>query len=184
MSFKTRQYLYGFAAVISAGYLAWSLWGLQPQTAASGFVAAKPAILSAKVPGPTIQVKVVPKSVVKKKFPQAHIEGEGTEVIDTTIIPPAPDGATTITTIDPDGEARTEIMINQAPWFALQRKNYLGAGYELHLNGEQKIKLYYKRDLARVKDLYLQAEAQIKIPTNFIRSDIEGYAGGNVEYRF
>lgn len=181
---KWRMYLYGAVALISAGYLAWSIWSTRPQSPAAGFVPAKPAVISAKIPGPTLQVKIIPKAAVKKKFPQAHVDGPGVEVIDTAIVPPAPDGAVTITTIDQTGEARTEIQLKQAPWFALQRRNYLGIGYELHLNGEQNIKLYYKRDLVRIKNLYLQGEAEIKIPVNYTRGEIEGYAGGNAEYRF
>lgn len=184
---KTRLYIYGAVALLVLIYLAWSLCGSQPQQPSAGFVAAVPAVTAPKVDGPIVKVplKIVPKKKVKEDHPDAHIDAPGVEVIDTAIIPQAPNGAVTITTLDTTtGVATTEVKIKPAPWFALERTNYAGIGYELHWNGDQKAKGYYKRDLVRIKDAHLQAEAQIRIPVNGSDGKAEGFIGGNLEYRF
>lgn len=132
-----------------------------------------------------VPLKVVPKIAVKAEFPEAHIEDPDEEVIDTGEIDPAPNGAIIITTINTiTGEAHTEVKIKEAPWFAFERQNYLGAGYELHFNGDQKAKGYYKRDLVRIKNIHLQGEAVITVPLSGAQGKIEGFVGGNLEYRF
>lgn len=182
-----RRYVYGAILVIVVIYLAWSQWGARPQQPGDGFVPAKPAVSTPKVDGPVLKapLKIVPKAAVKRKFPEAHIDEPDTEVIDTADIDPAPNGAVTITTIDTKtGEAKTEVKTKESPWFALERQNYLGLGYELHVDGRQKVKVYVKRDLFRVKDIHAQADAQVRAPINGGSGGIEGYVGGNVEYRF
>lgn len=184
---KTRLYIYTTIAALVFVYLLWSIFGSRPQQPSAGFIAAKPAVSAPKVDGPVLKVplKVVPKKEAKKKHPDAHIDAPGVEVIDTAVIPVAPNGATTITTINTNtGVATTEVKIKPAPWFALERANYAGIGYELHWNGNQKAKGYYKRDLVRVKNLHLQGELQVKIPVNGSDGRAEGFAGGNLEYRF
>ena len=114
----------------------------------------------------------------------AHLDGPDDEVIDTADIGPAPNGAITITTMNTvTSEARTEVKIKPSPWFALESQNYLGGGYELHVNGDQKVKGYFKRDLVRVKDVHLQGETVVKLPVNGM-GKAEGFVGGNVEWRF
>lgn len=182
-----RRYLYGGILLAVLAYLAWSKWGPRPQLPAAGFVAAKPAVSAKKVDGPLLKVplRIVPKESVKRKFPDAHIDDPEDEVIDTADIDPTPNGAIAITTIDTaTGEAKTEVKMKEAPWFALERQNYLGLGYELHTDGSQKVKLYLKRDLFRVKDAHAQAEALVRAPINGGSDGVEGYVGGNVEYRF
>ncbi len=180
-------YFYGFAIIAIAIYLAWSVYGNRPQQPSAGFVHTKPAVSSPKITGPnlTAPLKVVPKTAVKGKFPDAHIDDPDEEVIDTADIEPAPNGATTITTMNiQTGESRTELKMKEAPWFALERQNYLGLGYELHFNGEQMGKVYYKRDLLRIKDAHLQAETVIRFPVNGSQNKVEGFVGVNTEWRF
>lgn len=182
-----RRYLYGGVLLAVVAYIAWSKWGPRPQLPVAGFVAAKPAVSAKKVDGPLLKVplRIVPKESVKRKFPSAHIDDPKDEVIDTAEIGPAPNGAVTITTVDTQtGEAKTEVKMKEAPWFALERQNYLGLGYELHTDGSQKVKLYLKRDLFRIKDAHAQAEAQVRATINGDSGQVEGYVGGNVEYRF
>lgn len=180
---RARLYAYGAAAAFAILYLGWSLWGKRPQEPSQGFVKTEPAVNLPKVPGPvlTVPLKIVPKAGVEREFPEAHIE-EAEEVIDTADVPPAPNGATSITTINTKtGEASTQIKIKEAPWFAFERTNYAGAGIEQHFTGELKAKAYYKRDILRIKDVHLQGELQIKTST---KKETEGFAGINVEYRF
>lgn len=182
---KNRQYGYiGIILAAAVFYIGWSIYSKPSQQPGQGFVPAKPAVNSDKVPGSTVKVplKVVPKKAVKREFPEAHVDDPDDEVIDTADIPPAPNGATAITTMNVQtGEAHTEIKIKEPPWFALERTNYIGIGIEQHYNGEQKGKVYYKRDFVRVKDLHLQGEAVIKAGTS---RQVEGYAGANLELRF
>jgi len=92
-------------------------------------------------------------------------------------------GGTTITKIDTaTGETSTVFRPNEAPWFAFERKNYLGAGVEVGTSG-QKAVVYYRRDILRVKDIHLQVKpAEIKVPIDGGRLEIN--AGAYVEYRW
>jgi hypothetical protein len=182
---RYRLYAYGAILLFSLTYSGWSLWGPLPQEHSEGFVAAKPAVSADKVQGPTIPVQIVPKTAVKKKFPGAKIEGGTIEVIDTADIGKAPNGATTITVIDTiTGESRTDVQMKDSPWFGFERQNYLGVGYELGTSGTQKAKVYYKRDLLRIKDIHLQGGAEVKAPINGSSGGVEATMYGNIEYRF
>jgi hypothetical protein len=165
-------------------YLAWSIYGKQPQPPSAGFVTPPPAVSQPKVNGPVLKVplKIVPKQKVQDKFPGAHTDGP-IEVVDTADIPALPNGGTGITTINTDtGATQTEIKANTAPWLSLERQNYIGVGYELHPVAGGAVKAYYKRDLIRVKDIHLQGEVSVKAPLS--GGAIEGWIGGNVELRF
>lgn len=177
-----KYYLHIALAVVVLTYTTWSVFSKHPQQPSAGFVVAKPAIAPPKVDGPVLKapLKIVPKKKVKEKFPEAHI-ADDEEVIDTANIDELPDGGTAIITIAPNGETRTEIKAKETPWFAFERKNYLGVGYELHPTG-QAVKAYYKRDLLRIKDIHIQGEAQVKMPLTI--NSPEAFIGGNVEYRF
>lgn len=184
----SRRKLLIYALVLGAIiiYLLWSIYGSSPQQPKAGFVPAPPAVTTPKVPGPklTVPLMIVPKAAVKRKYPDAHIDDPDDQVIDTADIGPAPDGATTITTMNTNtGTAHTEVKIKPAPWFALERQNYLGIGYEMHLNGDQKAKVYFKRDLLRIKDIHLQGETVLKVPLAGTAKTV-GFVGGNIEYRF
>lgn len=183
---RSRQWLYGGIALAIIIYLAWSIWGTRPQQPGQGFVVAKPAVSHAKVNGPvvTVPIKIVPKQAVKDKFPDAHVDDPDGEVIDTADIPPAPHGATAITTIDTKtGEAHTEVKIKEAPWFAFERNNEIGAGYGINTNGRQIATIHYRRDILRVKDVHLsgQVEAASSMDT---ASKPEGRATLQVNWRF
>lgn len=172
------------AALCALGYSAWSLWWPRSQQSAAGFVAAQPAVATEKISGPTVALKIVPKKAVQKKFSGVQIS-ETEEVVDTAAIQPAPNGATAITVIDTiSGTARTTVQMNEAPWVALERTNYLGIGYDLSTNGSQRARLYYKRDFLRIRDVHIQGSAQLSAPVNSVNGSIEGVVSGTIEYRF
>ena len=168
--------------ILVVSYFAWSVWGHRPAVSDNGFQKAAPAVEVPKVPGPTVQIKVVPKAVVRKKFPDAHIDSQD-EVIDTAEIESAPNGATAITTISPvTGEATTRVKAKDAPWFALERDNFIGVGYEVGTLGSR-VPVYYRRAILRVKDAHLIAEVGGKIAMD-PREKSEAHAGAILEVRF
>jgi hypothetical protein len=181
---RVRLYGYGAVALVIISYLAWSLWGHRPQQPAAGFVAAAPAVKADKVPGPTVALRVIPKTAVRKQFPGAAVAADE-EVIESSKIDPAPNGAVAITSINTTtGEARTDVQMNQPAWLALERTNYIGIGYDLSTDGSQRARLYYKRDLVRSRDVHLQGAVQVTVPVNGGSGTAEGIISGNIEYRF
>lgn len=176
--------LIGFAicGLCAAGYLCWSLVPT-PIPKPGVFSQAAPAVTAPKVAGPRLNVplRVVPKQAAKKALPSITIP-EGSEVIDTADIPAAPDGVQVITFLNlSSGEATTRYAPKPAPWFALESRNTLGAGYEAGTEGTR-VPIYYRRDLMRVKDLHLVGELGAKIPLGDGRG--EGHAAGYIEWRF
>jgi hexokinase len=142
----------------------------------------KPAVSGKKKPGPQVGIQIVPKPPVKDEFPDAII-AELEEWIDTAEVPPAPNGATVLTKIDTTtGETSNQIEMKPPPWFALERGNTLGAGYEIGSQGT-KIPLYYRRDILRVKDVHLIGEIGGKIALDPAEKS-EGHAAALVEFRF
>jgi hypothetical protein len=79
------------------------------------------------------------------------------------------------------GEATTSYTPKPAPWFALERRNTLGTGYETSTDGTR-VPVYYRRDLVRVKDVHLVGEVGGKIPVG--TGKLEGHAGAYAEWRF
>lgn len=165
-------------------YLAWSIWGARPPTSGQGFQPTKPAVSTEKVPGPVIKppVKVVPKKKVAQKYPEAVIT-ESEEWVDTAKVPPAPNGAVVLTKIDTvTGEVTSQVEINKAPWFAFERNNILGVGYEVGTQGT-KIPIYYRRDVLRIKDIHLLAEVGAKIAVSPTEKS-EAHGAVLAEWRF
>ena len=169
-------------ALCAVGYLFWSLVHI-PVPKPGVFTQAAPVVTVPKVAGPTLAVplRVVPKAAVRKALPSLVIP-EGDEVIDTADIPAMPNGVQTITFMDiSTGEATTQYTPKPAPWFALEDRNTLGAGYEASTDGAR-VPVYYRRDVLRVKDLHLVGEVGGKIPLG--PGKTEGHAGAYAEWRF
>ena len=180
-----RRYLYGFLVLLGSVYIGWSIWWPTPQKPSAGFQVAKPAVPTAKVPGPVVKVpiKIVPKAAVKDKFPEAHVDDPDEEVIDTADIGDAPNGATTVTTLNTiTGESKTEVKIKEAPWFAFEHGNTAGVGYEVGTQGS-KVPIYYRRDILRIKDLHLVGEVGGKIALSPAQQS-EVHGAGLVEMRW
>jgi hypothetical protein len=165
-------------------YLAWSLWGARPPTPGQGFQPTKPAVSTEKVSGPAIKspIKIVPKKKVAQKYPEAVIT-ESEEWVDTAKVPPAPNGAVVLTKVDTvTGEVTSQVEINKAPWFAFERSNTLGVGYEIGTQGA-KIPIYYRRDILRIKDIHLLAEVGAKIAVSPAEKS-EAHGAVLAEWRF
>lgn len=194
-AFKTRVraipewrltlYVVFFACFV--GYLAWSIWGPRPQQHVEGFKPAKPAVSAAKVPGPIVKVpvKIVPKKDVEAKYPEAPIT-DSEEWVDTVDVPPTKNGAVVLTKIETQtGEVTNLIEMKPAPWFALERTNIIGAAIDVGTRG-QKVSGYYKRDIFRIKDAYLQLKPiEIIAPLGGTSDErIEIKTGAAAEWRF
>lgn len=178
-----RQYLIAFCILFGAVYFAWSVFW-RPALTPEGFTPAKPAVPATKEDGPVIKVpiKVVPAKAVKRKFPMS-VKKESEEWVDTAEVPPAPNGAVVLTKIDTvTGESTSEVALKAAPWFAFERNNTLGAGYEVGTQGT-KIPVYYRRDVLRVKDVHLIGEVGGKLALDPTEKS-EAYGKIGVEWRF
>jgi hypothetical protein len=94
-------------------------------------------------------------------------------------------GATVVTFANQTtGQIRSSIVVNKAPWFALERTNYVGGSIGIGIDGYVG-RLYVKRDLAQVKGNYLQAEIEaIARPTAIRGRTAEGVLWLNAERRF
>jgi hypothetical protein len=191
---QVRRYGYGLLILVVLAYLIWAKWFQTAPLSPDAWVKPKPAVNAPKVAGPKVGVKKVPKKPVTIKFPDAPIRGDENgdgqdeeEWVDTVDIPPAPNGATALTKIDVNtGEVTNVIKAKPSPLFAFESTNYLGIGLEQHIDGQQKGKVYYKRDLARSKDVHFQMGVTGKAsrPTNDNKLGLEGFAEANIELRF
>lgn len=176
-----RRYLIALVALLVIIYLIWSFW--PRKTIPAGVMTqAKPAIKQEKitVQGPQV-IRVIEKQVVYKQLPTVQI-APSEQVLDTAIIPAAPNGAITVTTIDQQtGEARTQYELKKAPWFALERGNELGLSYGLTTEGRQTACVHYRRDLFRVKDVHISG--QVAVDTEF-GGEAKGRALIQANWRF
>ena len=179
---KWKLMVVAACALCAAGYLCWSLVPT-PTPKPAAFIRPAPAVTAPKVAGPRLNVplRVVPKDAVRKALPGLTIP-QGSEVVDTADIAAAPDGVQTVTFLNlSTGEATTSYTPKPAPWFALERRNTLGTGYETSTDGTR-VPVYYRRDLVRVKDVHLVGEVGGKIPVG--TGKLEGHAGAYAEWRF
>lgn len=168
-------------AIFVVAYGAWMKWFKPTPLPTQGFVQPAPAVTEPKVSGPTVKLKVVPKKAVLDEFPQLPI-ADDEEVVDTADIDECENGATIIVKTDTvTGNTTTLVQGKEAPWFAFEDKNYVGVGAELYVDGEKKVKGYYKRDLLRIKNIHLQLGVSGKISD---KKTVEGFAESNVEFRF
>ena len=148
-----------YAALLLFGivYLVWCHF--QKPVPTTAFVAAPPAVKTAKVAGPvmTVPLRVVPKKAVIATFPElaSQVEAPQTEVIDTAEIPKTDNGVKVVTFMNVStGVASTVYKANPAPWFAFEKGNTVGATY-LQTTAGPTAAVYYKRDLFRVKDFHM-----------------------------
>lgn len=185
----SRFIIYIGCLVAGIIYLGWSFWPKE-KIGAKEFQIPNQARGLAKIPkidGPllTVPVKIIPKAAVNKLYPDAKV-ATNEEVVNSADIPASDNGHTMIDTIDKEtGEVHSQIKEKKAPWFALQNKNAIGLGAEQYINGTQKAKLYYRRDLLRIKDIYIAGELSGKLPLSGGNdTKIEGSIGVYTEWRF
>lgn len=181
---RWKQYTLVCIVLLILVYLAWTIWGHRPPVHSDGFQPGKPAVDSEKVDGPPLKkpIKVVPKKPVTEKFPNAPIK-PSEEWVNTTDVDEAPNGATVLTKIDTEtGEVSDVVQMKPAPWFAFERRNTIGVGYEVGTQGA-KIPVYYRRDLVRVKDVHLVGEVGGKIALDPAEKS-EAHGAAILEYRW
>ena len=170
-------------ALCVAGYLCWSL--VHTPIPKPGVIThPAPAVTAPKVAGPLLKVplRVIPKPAIERKFPQIGTIVADEEAVDSAEIPATVNGGSTVTFTNMSTGLSTTVFIPKvAPWFALEDRNTLGAGYERSSEGTR-VPVYYRRDLARAKDLHLLAEVGGKIPVD--GGKIEKHIGAYVEWRF
>jgi len=174
---------FALLAIFAAVYLYWSIARTRSPEAGAVTRPAS-AVKAEKVEGPKLRVplKIVPAKAAQKTFPQIGTIAPSQPVVDTARIPLAENGGSTVTFMNVStGVASTVFIPAPAPWFALESRNTLGAGYEASTAGVR-VPIYYRRDILRVKDLHLVGEVGGKIPVGPGR--IEGHAAGYVEWRF
>jgi hypothetical protein len=182
-----RRRLYTGLVVISVVYVGWSFYH-QPPLPEGVFHQPVAAVDTPKIPGPVLQVpiKIIPKAVIKKEYPEYHAaDSPVVEVVDTAVIPPSENGGTTITHVDTStGDVVTSYEPEKAPWFAPQDKNYLGISVGGSTSDGMIGRGYYKRDILRVKDVFLQVEGDVMVRPDAPTRQVEGVAWVNAEYRW
>ena len=132
------------------------------------------------------KIKVLPKKQAAKKLglPATITDDPDTEIIDTAEIPPAPDGATTVTTINMQtGEAHTVVKANPRPLFAFLRTGAAGIRYGISSTGQQQAVLFVRQDVLRVGNVYLAATAEARTAAKAVQS-AEAFGAVEVAYRW
>jgi len=181
-------YKIGCAVVIilGIGYAEWSYFG-ESKISSKIFTiptAAKGLTNVPKINGPTVAVRILPKAIIAKKYPTAKIT-EDEEAVDTSTVPASRNSHTSVSVINKKtGEVTTQIRENPSPWVSLEHTNTIGIGAEIDVHGGQKARLFYKRDLLRIKDMYIQGEVQGKLPINGSNGKTEAAVSLNAEWRF
>lgn len=178
-----------FTAVFSllALWMVWLWYGKQP-TLPQDWSPAAPAhqvggIPKVDHPAPA-KIKVLPKKAAAKKLalPAAVADDDNQQIIDTATIPPAPDGATTVTTINMQtGEATTSFKANPRPLFAYLRTGAAGIRYGITSAGQQQAALFVRQDLLRVGNIHLAATAEARTAAD---RQAEAYGAVEVSYRW
>lgn len=185
---KYRSQLYTAAFLLLALWLAWLWYGKQP-TSPQDWSPAKPAHQASSIPRldhtPPPKIKVLPKKHAVKKLdlPAEIADDPNTEIIDTAEIPPSPDGATTVTTINMQtGEAKTIVKANPRPMFAFMRTGSAGIRYGISSTGYQQAALFVRQDVLRVGNIHLAATAEGR--TTPTKGTSEAYGAVEVSYRW
>jgi len=174
---------------IALGYMAWDKWGPQP---------AKPGSVVSDVPMPKeiikMQTKVVylPVQVIKDKEEAVRKLGlpenkDPKEALFTAAkIEANRHGAKAAVFINSSsGKPKVDIVYEKAPWFSLQRTNYIGGSIGVSSLDGYIGRGYLKRDFAQVKGVYLQGELEgIARPNAPEGRKLEGIVWANLEHRF
>lgn len=182
---KYRSWLLLAAFLLLVVWLVWLWYGKQPATP-GGYQAAKPAIDTPKVEHEAPKkIKVLPKAQASKKLglPTDVASDDNQQIIDTADIPPAPHGATTVTTMDmKTGEANTLVKVKPAPLFSFLRAGAVGVRYGITSSGDQQASVFARQDILRIGTIHLSAVAEARtMPT---KGTSEAFGGAEVSHRW
>lgn len=180
------------AAVVAVALLLWLLWlwygkpDQLPKKQWQHAPEAKPVEDVVKVPHPAPRIiQVVPKTVAVKQLelPPDIAADDQQQVIATTEVAPAPDGARTVTVINTaTGAANTIVRANPKPLFSFLRNGAIGIRYGISSSGDQQGALFVRQDFVRIGNVYLSAQAEARtVPT---RATSEAVASVELSYRW
>ena len=121
------------------------------------------------------------KAVERLGLPEDQADDPGEELETATDAPASKYGTTTATFVNVStGTVRSVIVVKRAPWFSFERGNAIGGSVGISSTDGQIYRGYFRRDVAQIKGVYLQAEVEgVKRP-----GKPEGVGWVNVEYRW
>lgn len=160
-----RRLLVGLL-IFGALYLAWCHWRPTPKLPATYAPAApsSPVAGIVKAPVPARRVMVYPKEQAarKLKLPPAETANRAEQIIAATDIKPTRKGARAVTFLNmTTGESRTLVEELPAPWLRIERKNEIGAGFDVSTRNGEMWNVYYRRDVLQVKGVIVSGRAEI-----------------------
>lgn len=165
------------------------MWCHKPENQGAGYQVAPPAkpvsnVPKIDAPAPP-HIKVIPKKVAKTKLglPEDVADDDTEEVIDTAEIPPAPNGATTVTVMNTKtGDSKTLVKVKPQPFFAFEKTGAAGIRYGITSNGDQQAAVFARQDILRVMDVHLSVTAEARtVPT---KGTSEAAASVEISYRW
>jgi len=185
-----RRYLWLAVAVALAGYLLWCRFGTQPikpGTTVDAPTSPQIAQMARAEIHPQKVVVFADKAAAVKKLglPPEQAMDPKEALFQSTSTPATRHGSTTTTFLNTStGRPRSVTTILPAPWFALERTNYAGVGIGMSSSDGVVYQAFLKRDLAQVKGVYLQGEAQVIARPSSIDRKLEGIGWANAVYPF
>jgi len=186
-----RWKLYAGIDIVLCLYLAWCKWGPQP---------ADPGAVTISVPkAPQIaqmetKIVYVPKLVVikekadavaKLELPATEAHNPKEELLTAAAVAANHYGATAVVFVNAStGQSRTDIVYKKAPWFSFERGNTAGVGVGYSSNDGTAGKVYYKRDVAQIKGVYIQGQLDAIARPDAKDRKAEIIPWANIEYRW
>jgi hypothetical protein len=183
-----KLYLVDAVLLCVTGYLAWSLWGHKPPPAGSVTISVPQVDTLEEMETTTTTTTLTiykdkPAAVAALGLPASEAANPKEGLLTANEVEANKNGAVVTTFVNMStGRPRTDIQYNKAPWFALQRGNTIGVGYELGSQGA-KVPVYYKRDVLRIKDIHGIVEVGGKLALDPAYNS-EAYGKAGVEWRF
>ena len=177
------------AVIFTLIYLAWCRWGPQPAKPGSVIISAPPAPAIAQMETKTVYVpqlvvvKDKPAAVKKLGLPASEAFNPKEELLTSTAVQAARYGSKVTTFVNiSTGKARTDVTINESPWFSFERGNIIGTEAGIGLRG-QYYQADYQRDIFQIKGVYVSVKGTaLAYPQSVKDSDLR--AGVRVDYRW
>jgi len=177
------------ALILLSGYLTWCWYGPKapkPGTVVQAVESPKIATMEKRSITPKHVMVIADKAKAVDKLgltPAAIRINE--ELLTAPVAPATRYGSTTAVFLNTStGQTRSIDIIKPAPWFALERTNYLGGSIGASIFDGTMYRGYYRRDILQIKGVYLQGEGQAisKPDSRYERGDLIGWM--NLEYRW